>query len=93
MSTSDIFRNPLEHIRSEVEEIISHDINPSLWHSSGCAISFGDIRAHGTSYRVHLVIECEDEIPPSVHAHARQLEWHLRDELTLPGLLVEIIKA
>jgi len=90
--TNNSERNPKAQIRAEVEEKIKHDINPSLWRSSSCAVSFSSIRDHKTSYIIELIVECDGNIPAESYEHARQLEWHLRDELTLPGLLVSITK-
>lgn len=84
--------NPKAQIRAEVEEKIKRDINPSLWRSSSCAVSFDSIQNHNTSYIIKLVVECDGSIPAESYEHARRLEWHLRDELTLPGLLVSITK-
>ena len=84
--------NPRAQIRAEVEEKIKRNINPSLWRSSSCAVSFDSIQNHNTSYIIKLIVECDGTIPAESYKHARRLEWYLRDELTLPGLLVSITK-
>lgn len=84
--------NPQAQIRAEVEEKIKRNINPSLWRSSSCAVSFDSIQNHNTSYIIKLIVECDGTIPAELYKHASRLEWYLRDELTLPGLLVSVTK-
>ena len=81
--------DPMITIEEEVLRVLEEDMNPLLWNSVGCSAELTDIQVHGSSYLVTLAFDCDDEIPTEAYDQMRELEWYLRDELTMPGLLVE----
>ena len=85
--------DPMITIEEEVTRTLEEDMNPLLWNSVGCSAELVDIQPHHDSYLVTLAFDCEDELPTEAYDQMRELEWFLRDELTLPGLLVEAEEA
>ena len=76
-------------LEERVNNILRDEINPPLW-KQGCSMEISNIYPEGTSYVILMSVDYSEEISDEVYEHARELEWFLRDELTMPGLIVEI---
>jgi hypothetical protein len=81
--------NQMVELEERVNNILRDEINPSLWRQ-GCSMEILSIYPEGTSYVILLTVDYSEDVSDEVYEHARELEWFLRDELSMPGLVVEI---
>ena len=79
----------IARLEERVNDILRDEINPSLWRQA-CSMEISDIYPEGASYVIMMTVDFNDEMSDEVYEHARELEWFLRDELTMPGLTIEI---
>jgi len=81
--------NQIVELEEKVNEMLRDEINPALWRQ-GCSMEVSNIYPDGTSYVISMAVDYNEEMSDEVYEHARELEWFLRDELTMPGLVIEI---
>ena len=75
-------------MKEKIQKTINEDINPMLAQHHG-SVSIDKIEVKEASYRVYLTFEglCQGS-PSAFTGTLKMIEFHLREELNLPGLTV-----
>ena len=82
-------RHPAAKLSERVEKLLEEDVNPGLWSHGGFAKLIG-IAHHEASWLVTLSFEGpHGGSSSSVSSTLRYIEMFLREELSMPTLLVK----